>query len=210
MAPAAGTEERVEHPGGSDRYRTRLIAGLAAALSEKELGATTVADIVSHAHVSKRTFYEHFADKRECFAALAMSVTDQMLGVIDQAIEREDTWEGKARAATRTYMEVAASSPKLTRSLVLEIQAGGPEALRVRRRAYELHANTFVRLSEQAAAERPDVRPMSAATATAIVAGINELMLEAVEDGRTDRLTEVVDTAFGLIHAVAFAPPADS
>jgi AcrR family transcriptional regulator len=207
MTASTETEEQAGPSGGSDRYRARLIAGLAAALSEKELGATTVADIVGHAHVSKRTFYEHFADKRECFTALALSVTDQMIGVIDKAIDREDTWEGKARAATRTYMEIAASNPKLTRSLVLEIQAGGPEALRVRRRAYALHANTFVRLSEQAAAERADVRPMSAATATAIVAGINELMLEAVEDGRADQLTEVVDTAFELIRAVAVAPP---
>ena len=50
-----------------------------------------------------------------------------------------------------------------------------------------------MRLSEQAAAERADVRPISPAVATAIVAGINELMLEAVEEGRAERLTEVVD-----------------
>ena len=128
-----------------------MINGLASALAEKELGATTVADIVRHAHVSKRTFYEHFADKRECFAALAMSITDQMLGVIDQAVAQEDTWEAKARAACLTYMRVAASSPQLTRTLVLEVQAGGPEALQVRRRAYKAHADTFVRLSEDAA-----------------------------------------------------------
>ncbi len=208
MTPGVEAEERVEHSEGADRYRARLIGGLAVALSEQELGATTVADIVGHAHVSKRTFYEHFTDKRECFAALAMSVTDQMLGVIELAIEREETWEGKARAATRTYMEIAASSPNLTRSLVLEVQAGGPEALRVRRRAYQLHAETFVRLSTQAAAERPDVRPMSPALATAVVAGINELMLEAVEDGRAERMTEVVDTAVELIQAVVLVPAA--
>lgn len=207
MTAAAGTEERVGHPGGTDRYRARLIDGLASSLAENELGATTVADIVRHAHVSKRTFYEHFADKRECFAALAVSVTDQMLAVIDQAIEREDTWEAKARAACLTYMRVAASAPQLTRTLVLEVQAGGPEALRVRRRAYKLYADTFVRLSEQAARERPDVRPMSPAVATAIVAGINELMLEVVEEGRAERLTEVVDAAFELIYAVAVTPP---
>ena len=166
-----------------------------------------MADIVRHAHVSKRTFYEHFADKRECFVALAMSITDQMLGVIDQAIAQEDTWEAKARAACLTYMRVAASSPQLTRTLVLEVQAGGPEALRVRRRAYKMHADTFVRLSEQASRERPDVRPISPAVATAIVAGINELMLEVVEEGRADRLTEVVDAAFEIIYAVAVTPP---
>ncbi len=208
MEQAAGTEERGGHPEGSDRYRARLIAGLASALAEKELGATTVADIVGHAHVSKRTFYEHFSDKRDCFAALANSITDQMLAVVGQAIEREDSWEAKARTACLTYMRVAASSPQLTRTLVLEVQAGGPQALKVRRSAYQRHAETFVRLSQQAAQERPDLRPISPAAATAIVAGINELMLEVVEEGRAERLTEVADVAFELIHAVAAAPPA--
>ena len=207
MAAAPSTQGRVGTSGGADRHRQRLIDGLASSLAEKELGATTVADIVRHAHVSKRTFYEHFADKRECFVALAMSVTDQMLVVIDQAIELEDTWEAKARAACLTYMRVAASNPQLTRTMVLEVQAGGPEALRVRRRAYKLHAETFVRLSEQASRERPDIRPMTPAVATAIVAGINELMLEVVEEGRADRLTEVVDAAFEIIWAVAVTPP---
>ena len=82
-------------------------------------------------------------------------------------------------------MRVAASSPQLTRTLVLEVQAGGPEALQVRRRAYKVHADTFVRLSEEAAKERPGrAGPISPAVATAIVAGINELMLEVVEEGR--------------------------
>lgn len=209
MSTAVGTQEPAGQSSNGDRYRGRLIAGLASSLAEKDLGDTTVADIVRHAHVSKRTFYEYFSDKRECFAALAESVTDRMIEVIDQAVAQEDTWEAKARAACLTYMRVAASSPRLTRTLVLEVQAGGPEALRVRRRAYKLHAETFVRLSQQAAAERPDVRPLSPAVATAVVAGINELMLEVVEEGRADRLTEVVDAAFEIIHGVATAPPAD-
>ena len=49
---------------------------------------------------------------------------------------------------------------------------------------------------------------MSPAVATAIVAGINELMLEVVEEGRADRLTEVVDAAFEIIYAVAVTRPA--
>ena len=206
MAATAGTG-REGQSATADRYRQRLINGLASSLAEKELGATTVADIVRHAHVSKRTFYEHFADKRECFAALAVSITEQMVGVIDQAIAQEDTWEAKARAACLTYMRVAASSPQLTRTLVLEVQAGGPEALQVRRHAYNAHAETFVRLSEEASKERADVRPISHSVATAIVAGINELMLEVVEEGDATRLTEVVDAAFEIIYAVAVTAP---
>ena len=55
--------------------------------------------------------------------------------------------------------------------------------------------------------ERPDLRPISHSVATAIVAGINELMLEVVEEGRAERLTEVVDAAFEIIYAVAVTAP---
>ncbi|WP_324610568.1 helix-turn-helix domain-containing protein [Mycolicibacterium fortuitum] len=35
---------------------------------------TTVADIVRRAKTSRRTFYEHFASREECFVALLTSV----------------------------------------------------------------------------------------------------------------------------------------
>ena len=50
--------------------RARLLAGLSEALRERSYGEVTVADVVRHAHTSKRTFYEHFADKHDCFVAL--------------------------------------------------------------------------------------------------------------------------------------------
>src|SRR6185312_5071934 len=47
--------------------RLQLIEGLCAAVEARGLAATRIADIVRHARVSKRTFYEHFADKEACF-----------------------------------------------------------------------------------------------------------------------------------------------
>jgi AcrR family transcriptional regulator len=195
--------------GARAGYRERLIDGLAAVLEEKGLSETTVADIVGSARVSKRTFYEHFESKSDCFAALILRITDRMLDLIATAVGREDTWEDRVRAAVRTHMETAASRPNVTRTLVLEVQAGGTEAMRVRREAVRRYADLFRRLSEQAAAEREDIRELDTPLATALTAGMNELMLEAVEEGRTDRLPEVVDSAVELIRAVAMCPPLD-
>ena len=198
-----------ETEGARAGYRERLIGGLASVLGEKRLSETTVADIVGSARVSKRTFYEHFDSKSDCFAALILQVTDRMLDLIAAAVGRESTWESRVRAAVRTYMETAASRPNVTRTLVLEVQAGGPEAMRVRREAVRRYADLFRRLSEQAAAERDDIRELDTPLATALAAGMNELMLEAVEEGRTDRLPEVVDSAVELIRSVVMCPPLD-
>ena len=48
----------------------RLLDGLAASIAERGYRDTTVADIVRHAQTSKRTFYDEFASKEECFIEL--------------------------------------------------------------------------------------------------------------------------------------------
>ena len=59
-------------------HRARLTGGLAAAIAEKGYAAVTIADVVRHARVSKRTFYEHFADKEACFLALYAETSDEL------------------------------------------------------------------------------------------------------------------------------------
>ena len=84
----------------------------------------------------------------------------------------------------------------------MEIQAAGPRALRLRREVHGRYAELLRALSAQAAAEEGGLRPLSPLMATAVVGGLNELMLEAVEDGREARLSELAGTASSLIRAL--------
>src|SRR4029079_11859450 len=68
--------------------RARLIEGLAAALTEKGYADISVADIVQHARVSKRTFYQHFADKEACYLATYSALSEDVLGRRAAAAER--------------------------------------------------------------------------------------------------------------------------
>src|ERR1044072_1985797 len=49
--------------------RERLLDGVAATVSLRGYAATPVAEILKAAGVSRRTFYEQFADKEDCFLA---------------------------------------------------------------------------------------------------------------------------------------------
>lgn len=49
--------------------RERLLAGAAKAVEERGLAKATVRDIMRHARIARRTFYEHFADREECLKA---------------------------------------------------------------------------------------------------------------------------------------------
>jgi AcrR family transcriptional regulator len=174
--------------------RARLTAGLAAAIADKGYAATTIADVVRRARVSKRTFYEQFADKEACFLALYSDATDELLALIEAA----PTWE----AAARAYFERLAAEPALIRAALVDIHAAGPAALALRRDVQRRYARLLVEMSARAAAEEDGLRPLSPTMATAAVGGLNELMLEAVEEGRQERLPELAGAAVDLIGAL--------
>jgi AcrR family transcriptional regulator len=185
--------------------RGRLLGGLALAIVQKGYAAATIADIVRHARVSKRTFYEHFADKEGCYLALYDAVNDHLLSVIAAAVGTQAPWRERVRAAARAYLSELAAQPALTRTFLVEIQAAGPRALAARRAMHERFAEHLRVLTAEAAAGEPDIAPLSPAMATAVAGGINELMLQVVEDGRTQQLGELTDVASELIVAVATA-----
>ena len=84
--------------------RERLIAGLAEAVAEKGYGGTTIADITRHAAVSRRTFYEHFDGKDECFVAAFDTVTVQLRERVEEAFKTEDDWaDGIGAAGARLH-----------------------------------------------------------------------------------------------------------
>jgi AcrR family transcriptional regulator len=183
-------------------HRARLTGGLAAAIAEKGYAAATIADVVRHARVSKRTFYEHFADKEACFLALYSEASDDLLTVIADAVARAPGgWDERLATAARAYFERVAAEPALIRTGLIEIRAAGPAARRLRREVQRRYADMLRRLSVEATAAEPAITPLSPELATAVVGGIDELMLEAVEEGEEARLGELADAAIELIRA---------
>ncbi len=183
-------------------HRARLTGGLADAIAEKGYAAATIADVVRHARVSKRTFYEHFPDKEACFLALYAETSDELLRLIADAVARtKGGWDERLATAARAYFERVAAEPALIRTGLIQIQAAGPAARRLRREVQRRYAEMLRALSVEAAAEDPAITPLSPVLATAVVGGIDELMLVAVEEGQEDRMGELADAAIELIRA---------
>src|ERR671932_1794815 len=65
--------------------RERMIDAVAATVARKGYVATTVGDVVARAGVSRKTFYEHFQDKEDCFLAAFDTGVDLVLGAIHAA-----------------------------------------------------------------------------------------------------------------------------
>jgi AcrR family transcriptional regulator len=168
----------------AEAHRLRLVGAMAALLAEKGYSSVTIADIARQARVSKRTFYEHFADKDACFIACYETLSDMVLRAIIDAMSGDQPWMKRVRASTRAYY------------------SAGPRALQVRRQVQRRFADNLRRMVDQGRKENPKLPRLSQAMATAIIGGINELVLVAVEEGRTHRLTELSGTADALLLAV--------
>ena len=176
-------------------HRSRLLQGMAEAVAAKGFAETTIADIVREASVSRRTFYEHFTGKAECLIALYEAASHNALKVLRDAIDPSHGWEEQVDRAIGAYLQCMASNPVLLRTLFVEILALGPEGLEARRRVNQEIADYMV-----AVVDRPQVTPM---IAMAVVGGMHELVLQAVEDGEVSELSELTKTACELVKAVA-------
>ncbi len=90
---------------------------------------TSVADITTRARVSRRTFYEQFADREAC---LAVALEDA-LGVIRGELAAVDldglVWRERVRQGLWTILSFFDREPVLARVCVVQALRGGPRVL---------------------------------------------------------------------------------
>jgi AcrR family transcriptional regulator len=191
-------------PAEPNEHQLRLIQGFADALAEKGYAATTIADIVRHARVSKRTFYEHFPDKEACLLATYVAATTVTRGAMRAAFDAHGgrDWATQLDSVLDAYVTALESHPALTRACLVEMAAAGPRALELRRQVHEAFAALLLELVDSVRQRHPELRPISGPLATALVGGIDELLLVQVEGGPRHRLESLRETASELFRAV--------
>ncbi len=183
-------------------HRQRLLEGMAHAVAAKGYAETTIADIVREAAVSRRTFYEHFSTKADCLLALYEAASRRALAVLRNGIDPARDWQAQVEKAMAAYLGCLAQNPVLVRTLFVEILGLGAEGLAVRRRANEEMVAFMLQMINGGRGARRRGTPLSAVMAMAVVGGINELVLQAIENDRVGRLQDLTAPAIALLRAV--------
>jgi AcrR family transcriptional regulator len=155
--------------------RTRLLEATGRAVAEKGYAATTIEDIVRGAGVSKKTFYEHFTDKLDCFLAAYEAASDELLEHVRRAQDAAEEWLARTRAGIHAYLRWLAAEPALARVFLIEVAAAGPEALERRERLRDRYAERMREL--QVANSVPDE------IFHAVVAGADDLVVRRLREG---------------------------
>jgi AcrR family transcriptional regulator len=177
--------------GEASAFRQRLLDGLAASIAETGYRNTTVADIVRRARTSRRTFYEHFADKEACFAALLTGANAEMIRQILAAVDPKAPWDRQIRQAVGTWIACAESEPAITLSWIRDLPSLGAAARRLQRDMMEAFIVMIQTLTDTAELRAIGVRPVSRQHAIILLGGLRELIAATVEDGgRVSDITE--------------------
>lgn len=112
-----------------DSQRKRLLDAMAAVCARKTYQATTVADVVDEAGVSRATFYQLFGDKEDCFLA----TIDEALGLLVEALEPlvsapVEDWGVTVTGVISTMLELMSDLPDYATAVMVESQAAGEAA----------------------------------------------------------------------------------
>jgi len=184
--------------------RGRLLDAMASVVAEKGYAATTVADVVERAGVSRRTFYEQFTDKEACFLAACDLGLGAVLERIRDAVERQPDagWRQRARSGVEAFLALLASEPAFARALQVEILTAGPAALDRRATMLTTFSAVWRGVHERARLEEPSLSPVPDELFPILTAGLEELIRDCVRTRGADALPELADPILRTVFAV--------
>ena len=176
LAAAGGGSGR---PSVAASQRARMLDAVTRAVADKGYARMTVADIVARAEVSRRTFYEQFENKEDCFLAAyeagAQALIAGILAAV-RALSPDDDWRTATRVALDAFTTGLASSPDFARVFLVDVLGAGHRAVELRQRVYDLFAERLRTLDTRAAQQDNSLEPVSDLALRALVGGIGELV----------------------------------
>jgi AcrR family transcriptional regulator len=172
-----------------ENQRERIFYSLAVVCVARSYGDVTVRDIIEHAGVSRRTFYDLFHDKEACFIAAYDAVIARLLRAVSAAYsEGERPWAKRIATAVQAVIEQFVAEPERARLVIVEVLAAGRIALEHRDAALGRFATFF----EPGQASLPGEMAGKETLTQAVIGGLYEALYTAIVEDQTDQLPALV------------------
>jgi AcrR family transcriptional regulator len=171
--------------------RRRMYGAMIEAVAASGYGRTSVKQVVTLAGVSRRAFYEQFANKEECFLATLELIANQAMEHIARSYRStEGPIELRLEAALATFAEVVRRNPKGARLMLVDAPSAGPAG-------WERLTDTLTVFEERLAASfehAPDAAPLPEPVARAIVGGLRRATFVRLIEERTEEMPALVES----------------
>jgi len=168
----------------TESQRNRIHQAMIEVVSERGYPETRVVDVIGVAGVSRKTFYELFDSKEDCFLAAYDVLLDNLLGEATDAFESKSgaPWAERIAAALESLLEHLSAHPEEARFAIVEVLAAGPKALARRDAALRQFTGFLEAGRSETSVELPGI------TSIALAGGINELLYSEILHGAVTRL----------------------
>ena len=107
-----------------EMQRSRILGAVVEIVSEHGVAGASVEPVIVRAHISRRTFYKHFDDLRECLIAVLDDAYRRAAVLVGRAFEDGESWVEGMRSALAKMLAFFDSEPALARVCLVEMAAG--------------------------------------------------------------------------------------
>lgn len=172
-----------------------MIAALAEVARERGVGATAVAHIVARSGVSRRTFYELFEDRDDCFrAAFDQAVADAARRVLLE-FHAGGSWRERMRGGLRALLEFLEDEPDLGTLCVVDALGAGPRALARRAEVVDVLIRA---VDEGRGAARRGAQPPRLA-AEGVVGAVLAVLHARLTQEQAPRMVDLLGPLMGIV-----------
>jgi AcrR family transcriptional regulator/DNA-binding MarR family transcriptional regulator len=188
-----------EHPNGHKRVldiqRARILAAMAEVCGERGAGNVTVAHVVERAGVSRRTFYELFADREDCFlAAFDDGIARASRYVLD-SYDPKAPWAERIRTSLTGLLSFLDMERGVGQLLIVGSLGAGHKALECRQRGIA----QIISLIDEGRNESKAADELPPLTAEGVVGGVLSVLHSRLLDDKPGRLVELSSPLMGMV-----------
>jgi AcrR family transcriptional regulator len=162
--------------------RSRILAAVAEEVAIRGTSSLTVARVIARARVSRRLFYELFADIEDCFLASFDWGVGQARSAVVEAVDPGRSWREQIRSGLAALLRFFDEQPLLAALCVVHAAGGGPRVLERRAQALGEVCEVVDRGREEASSARAPGRLVAEGVVGAVVAVLYTRLLARGSD----------------------------
>lgn len=152
-----------------ESQRWRILEAVTEVTAKHGYADATVTDIIGAAGLSRKTFYEQFKDKEDCFLTAYDVLSTRLLRAMAKAAAPLKQGPARRRAQLETFLVALDRAPAVGRVFMLDVLGAGARALKRRHRLDRLFADAVL-------GDAVDDEVLR----TAIIGGVNNVVVHAL------------------------------
>jgi len=165
--------------------RRRMMDAVAELTAEQGYEATKIADIVRRAAVARKTLYDNFDGKEDLFLSAVDTTLNEMRVVVEEACERNSSFEGQIVAGLEALLDFIAEHPAASRMCMVEAISATPSSARL----YDVGMRGFVELISRSAPAEAD---LPETIEESLAGGVAWILQQQIRRGEAESAAELL------------------